>query len=235
MSEEIVNNIEKDVTTSIPASTTGGALPAKVSDASKASAEEAPKKFVPQLRTEKPFNNGQKRDFNRNNNSRNAGSAGGRRNDRTRRPKKEPVQDDLITQVIDVRRVTRVVRGGKRMRFAALVVVGDGKGKIGYGFRKGMDFQDSVAKATKNAKQNLFSVKIDENKSLAFPLQIKNKSCRMFIKPAPIGTGLIAGGYLRPVLELVGVENIFTKIIGSNNKILGVQTTMKALQKLSNY
>lgn len=153
---------------------------------------------------------------------------------RERRPR--PNQDneiELATQLIEVKRVTRVVKGGKRMRFAALVVVGDKKGKVGMGFMKGMDFQDAVAKATTKAKSNLIDVKItDDASSIKYPITFKYKSASFLMKPATQGTGLIAGGYMRPVLELVGIKNIYTKVLGSNNKIAGVQAVIKALQKL---
>lgn len=149
-----------------------------------------------------------------------------------RKPKQED-QSDLEARVIEVKRVTRVVKGGKRMRFAALVVVGDKAGNVGFGFKKGADFQDAVAKATKKGRESLLNVTVNENGSIAFPLVHKYKSARIFLKPAPQGTGLIAGGYLRPVLELVGIRNIYTKVIGSGNKITGVQATLQALQKYS--
>jgi small subunit ribosomal protein S5 len=137
----------------------------------------------------------------------------------------------LETQIILVRRITRVVKGGKRMRFSALVVSGDRAGKIGFGLKKGLDFQDAVAKATKKAQDSAIKIKLNDNGSIDFPIQEKYKSCEIMLKPAKSGTGVIAGGFLRPVLELAGVKNIYTKIIGSRNKIAGVQTTLKTLQK----
>jgi small subunit ribosomal protein S5 len=137
----------------------------------------------------------------------------------------------MESQLIEVKRVTRVVKGGKRMRFAALVVIGDRKGQVGMGFMKGMDFQDAVAKATRKAKDNIIKINITEDGSISFPIEHKFKAAIIFMKPATKGTGLIAGGYLRPVLELVGLENVYTKIIGSNNKISGVQAAIQALQK----
>jgi small subunit ribosomal protein S5 len=148
------------------------------------------------------------------------------RNDR--RPKQEK-DENLDSQVIVVRRVTRVTKGGKKMRFSALVVSGDRKGRVGYAIRKGVDFQAAVNKATKKAQQSLIKIDLTEDGTLKFPSQTKFKAAEIFIKPAKQGTGLIAGGYLRPVLELAGVQNIFSKIIGGRNKISGVQAAMKAL------
>jgi small subunit ribosomal protein S5 len=149
------------------------------------------------------------------------------RNDK--KPREEDNQD-LESKVIEVKRVTRVVKGGKRMRFAALVVVGDRKGKVGYGFKKGLDYQDSVAKATRKAKDSLLKIELNENSSLSHSVQYKFKASEIFIKPANTGTGLIAGGFLRPVLELAGIQNIYSKILGSRNKISGVQAAIKALE-----
>lgn len=157
-------------------------------------------------------------------------SFGGKKPRNDKRGRQEE-QSDLDSQLIEVKRVTRVVKGGKRMRFAALVVVGDRKGQVGMGFMKGMDFQDAVQKATRKAKDNIIKISINEAGSIEFPIQYKFKSAQLFMKPATKGTGLIAGGYLRPVLELAGIENIYTKILGSNNKIAGVQAVIQALSK----
>ncbi len=163
--------------------------------------------------------------------------AGGGKFQKSDRRKKDQNKDQLPegyeAKVILIRRVTRVVKGGKRMRFSALVVVGDRQGKIGYGLKKGADFQDSVAKATKSAQNSMLKVNLDENKSISFPSDTKHKSSEIFLKPARTGTGLIAGGFIRPVLELAGVENIYSKINRSRNKIVGVQCVLKALKKYS--
>lgn len=137
---------------------------------------------------------------------------------------------ELFTEVITVKRVTRVVKGGKRMRFAALVVVGDKKGTIGFANKKGMDFQDAVAKATKKAKENMIKIKINENESLPFTTITKFKSSQILLKPANKGTSLIAGGFVRPVLQLAGIKNIYSKILGSNNKVVGVEAVINALK-----
>ncbi len=159
-----------------------------------------------------------------------AGRPGGR-NDRRQKEKEEPLYE---SKVIEVRRVTRVVKGGKRMRFSALVVVGDRNGKVGFGLKKGLDFADAVAKATKKATNSVIKVSLDKNKSISFTSNTKHKSAEIFLKPATHGTGLIAGGFVRPVLELAGVENVYSKINRTRNKIPGVQCVIKALQKYSN-
>lgn len=166
------------------------------------------------------------------------GDRGGRfsRNKMRGRPDRRQKQDRdeaFESKVIVVRRVTRVTKGGKKMRFSALVVAGDKKGRVGYAIRKGVDFQAAVSKATKKAQQSLIKIDLTEDGTIKFPSQTKFKAAEIFLKPAKPGTGLIAGGYLRPVLELAGVQNIYSKIIGGRNKISGVQATLKALEKYS--
>ena len=153
-----------------------------------------------------------------------------RKGGRDRRRKDED-ENKYDSQIIQVRRVTRVVKGGKRMRFSALVVVGDKKGNVGYGLKKGVDFQESVAKATKQATANMIKVKLDENGTIPFQTQVKYKSSQIMLKPADAGTGLISGGFIRPVLELAGVENVYSKVLGSTNKVTGVQAVFEALKK----
>jgi small subunit ribosomal protein S5 len=164
-----------------------------------------------------------------------AGNFGGgrfvKRNSRNSRRAKLEDQDEFDSKVIQVKRVTRVVKGGKRMRFAALVVVGDKKGNIGYGLKKGVDFQESVSKATRQAKNNLFKLTLSEEGTFTFPSLVKYKSTSVMLKPAETGTGLISGGFVRPVLELAGVKNCYSKIIGSNNKITGIQAVFEALKQ----
>jgi small subunit ribosomal protein S5 len=157
---------------------------------------------------------------------------GGRFNkDKNRKKRQDDIDSSLETSVIHVRRVTRVAKGGKKMRFSALVVVGDKAGRVGFAIRKGVDFQAAVQKATKKAQTSMIKITLNEDSSLQFPIEVKYKASRIFLKPAKQGTGLIAGGFLRPVLELAGIQNIYSKIIGGTNKITGVQATFKALEK----
>lgn len=158
---------------------------------------------------------------------------GNKKGPRKDRRTRETEVDEFDTQVLQVRRVTRVVKGGKRMRFSALVVVGDKKGRIGFGLKKGMDYQDSVTKATRQAKDNLITISMNENGSIDYPIIEKHKSVIVLLKPATSGTGIISGGFVRPVLELAGISNIYTKIIRSRNKIAGVQAVFKALDKVA--
>jgi small subunit ribosomal protein S5 len=162
-------------------------------------------------------------------NSRKRSGPSGRNNKR----KREVEDSDIETRVISVRRVTRVVKGGKRMRFSALVVAGDLNGKVGIGIRKGTDYQDAVAKATKKAKSSMIKVNINEDSSIDFTSKTKHKAALIYLKPAKKGTGIIAGGFLRPVVELAGIKNVYSKIIGTRNKVAGTQAAFKALGNYS--
>lgn len=134
-------------------------------------------------------------------------------------------------KTVEIKRVTRVTGGGKRMRFRALVVIGDKKGRVGVGIRKGADVSESVNKAVNSAKKSMISVKLVND---TIPHEIKHKfgSAVVFLKPARPGTGVIAGGAIRQVLDLVGVKNVLSKMLGSNNKVNNVMATYQALAKL---
>ena len=156
------------------------------------------------------------------------GGAFGRRNDRN----KPAVDDNIATQVIEVNRVSKTVKGGKKMRFAALVIAGNKDGAIGYGTGKGLDFQDAVTKATRKAKAGMIHFVLNSDKSINHSVTYKFKSALIYLKPATAGTGLIAGGFLRPVLQLAGIQNIYSKVIGTNNKMVGIRAAVTALQEV---
>jgi small subunit ribosomal protein S5 len=193
----------------------------------------APRPFQPRRDGDKRFQKPGDRNkpFNKTGNSKfgNKSKFSGKKD--PRKPNLNSNEPEMFSEVIKVRRVTRVVKGGKRMRFAALVVVGDKKGLVGFANKKGMDYQDAVAKATKKAKENMIKVKMNDDFSLPFSTITKFKSAQILLKPASKGTSLIAGGYIRPVLELTGIKNIYSKIQGSNNKIVGVEAVYNALKK----
>ena len=132
-------------------------------------------------------------------------------------------------KVVEIKRVTRVTGGGKRMRFRALVVVGDRKGKIGMGLRKGVDVAEAVNKAVNAAKKNMIVIPLD-NESIPHQVLMKYKSSKILLLPARPGTGIIAGGALRSVLELGGVKNILSKMIGSSNKVNNVKAIFEAFK-----
>lgn len=143
----------------------------------------------------------------------------------------EPIKRDFDQKVVEVKRVTRVVAGGKRMRFRALVVIGDRKGRVGIGLRKGADVSESVNKAVSAAKKSMISVNLVRD-TIPHEIKLKYKSSVVFLKPALPGTGIIAGGAIRSVLDLVGVKNILSKMLGSSNKVNNVMATYLALSKM---
>jgi small subunit ribosomal protein S5 len=151
-----------------------------------------------------------------------------------RNRKREPIKkDEFDDQVLDLRRVTRVVAGGKRFRFRATVVVGDGKGKVGVGVAKGQDVQQAIAKSKTKAKKNLITVAIKDG-TIAHEAIAKFSAARVMLKPAPGGHGLMAGGAPRIVLKLAGVKDVTAKCLGSTtNKLTNALATIKALESIS--
>ncbi len=160
----------------------------------------------------------------------NKDNRGPRRGERGGRRDEEPREFDQRT--LDLARVTRVTKGGKRMRFRACVVIGDHKGRVGYGVAKGLDVQASVGKAGRKAQKQLIRVPI-VNGTIPHSIKAKFGAAAVMLKPAPKGTGIKAGGATRVVLELSGVQNVVAKTLGSNNKINNVCATMAALSGLT--
>jgi small subunit ribosomal protein S5 len=152
-----------------------------------------------------------------------------RRNDRRDPSMQEEKQFD--ERVIYVNRVARVVRGGRRFRFQALVVIGDHKGKVGIGISKGADVTAAVNKATDVAKKNLIKVHIYRS-TLTHDVLGRVGGAKILIMPAAPGTGLIAGGVVRTVLEVTGIENALSKSLGSSNRINMAYATLDALQQM---
>jgi small subunit ribosomal protein S5 len=145
----------------------------------------------------------------------------------SRRPFSKEVPE-FDQKVVDLARVTRVMAGGKRMRFRACVAIGNKKGQVGFGLGKGADVTLAVAKAVNRAKKNLITIPL-VNETIPHEVRVKFKSARLLIKPAPKGTGIKAGGPVRIVLELAGVPNAVSKILGTNNKINNLHAIFKAL------
>jgi len=138
-------------------------------------------------------------------------------------------QSEFAENVIAIDRVARVVAGGRRFRFRALVVVGNSKGRLGVGIAKGSDVQLAIAKAVNEAKKNLIDISLT-NGTIAHEITAKVSGASILLKPAAPGTGLIAGGTVRSVLEVSGVNNILSKSLGSSNKVNVAYATIKALQ-----
>lgn len=141
-------------------------------------------------------------------------------------------QLELTEKVVSIKRVTKVVKGGRNFRFAALVVVGDGNGHVGAGLGKATEIPEAIRKGKEDAMKKLVSVPVDDNGSIPHDLIGKFGSASVLLKRAPEGTGIIAGGPARSVLELAGIKNIRTKCLGSNNKQNVVLATIQGLSEL---
>ena len=141
-------------------------------------------------------------------------------------------QLELEEKVVSIKRVTKVVKGGRNMRFTALVVVGDGKGHVGAGLGKATEIPEAIRKGKEDAAKKLVTVALDENNSITHDLIGKFGSASVLLKKAPEGTGVIAGGPARAVIELAGIKNIRTKSLGSNNKQNVVLATIEGLSQI---
>jgi small subunit ribosomal protein S5 len=164
----------------------------------------------------------------------NQGGRGGDRRKNERRPSRRPerVKQEYDNKVISVRRVTRVVSGGRRFSFSIAMVVGDKKGKVGVGIGKAADTPVAIEKAIRAAKKNMIKVFLTAKNSIAHPVETKYSSARVLLLPAP-GKGVIAGSAVRVVLELAGIKEVSSKIFSrSKNKLNIARATIKALEML---
>lgn len=143
----------------------------------------------------------------------------------------EKEKPEFDERVVQIDRVTRVVKGGRRLRFRAIVVLGDHAGRVGVGVEKGAEVIAAIEKATTKAKKNLKTVSLADT-SIPHEVTGEFAGAKVFLKPARKGTGVIAGGAVRAVLEVAGVKDILSKIQGSSSKLNNVQATMKALEQL---
>ena len=140
----------------------------------------------------------------------------------------KPEGDDLIEKLVNVNRVAKVVKGGRQFGFAALTVVGDGKGRVGFGRGKAREVPVAIQKAMEDARRNMVNVSLNGN-TLQYPLMGRHGAARVHMQPASEGTGIIAGGAMRAVFEVVGVQNVLAKCIGTNNPINVVRATLNGL------
>ena len=141
-------------------------------------------------------------------------------------------QLELNEKVVSIKRVTKVVKGGRNFRFTALVVVGDGNGHVGAGLGKASEIPEAIRKGKEDAMKKLISVKLDDVSSITHDVTGKHTGASVLLKKSPEGTGIIAGGPARNVCELAGIKNIRTKSLGSNNKQNVVLATIDALSQL---
>ncbi|WP_044891455.1 30S ribosomal protein S5 [Opitutus terrae] len=173
----------------------------------------------------------QPRQFNR---GPNRGGPGGQRRDNRRDNRDKPQEGDgpqMIEKVVFINRCAKVVKGGRRFSFAALAVVGDGKGKLGIGYGKANEVPDAIKKSTAHAHKHMVTVKL-KGDTIPHDVLGEYDGGKVLLRPATTGTGLIAGGGVRAVLEAAGVKNVLTKSMGSNNHIAVVHATLNGLLQL---
>jgi len=139
--------------------------------------------------------------------------------------------DGLLEKLIAVNRVAKTVKGGRQMSFTALTVVGDGDGKVGFGYGKAREVPVAISKAMDRARRNMVKVGLN-NGTLWYAVKANHGAARVYMQPASEGTGVIAGGAMRAVLEVVGVKNVLAKAVGSRNPINLVRATIKGLQAI---
>lgn len=140
-------------------------------------------------------------------------------------------REEFEEVIVDIGRVTKVVKGGRRFRFTALVVVGNRNGLVGFGYGKAKEVPDAMRKAIDDAFKNIIHVKI-KGTTIPHDVEVKYNASRMLLRPASEGTGVIAAGSARPIIELAGIKDILTKSLGSNNSANVVRATIKALSLL---
>lgn len=145
--------------------------------------------------------------------------------------KRRDKKSEFDQKLVDLARVSRVVSGGKRFRFRACICIGDKKGRVGMGIAKGNDVQTAISKAVLQAKKSLINV-VTIKGTIPYQVIGVHKGAKVLLKPAQEGTGIIAGGAVRSVLELAGIKNILSKMLGSNNKVNNVTATIKILKEM---
>ena len=144
----------------------------------------------------------------------------------------EASEVQFVDKVVSINRVAKVVKGGRRFRFSAIVVVGDGQGKVGAGLGKAQEVPEAIRKALEKAKKEMIQVPILQN-TIPYAVVGQFGSGRVLLRPATEGTGVIAGGPVRAVVEVAGIKNVLTKCLGSNNPHNAVKATMEALRQLA--
>lgn len=143
----------------------------------------------------------------------------------------QPQGDGLLEKLVAVNRVAKVVKGGRQFGFTALTVVGDGDGRIGFGYGKAREVPVAIQKAMDAARKNMMTINLKDS-TLQYPINARHGAARVYMQPASEGTGIIAGGAMRAVFEVVGVHNVLAKCIGSSNPINVLRATIKGLASM---
>ena len=171
---------------------------------------------------------------NQRNDNRSSGQrySGGRPNRNNQPRPQEP--SEFYEKVVQVNRVSKKTKGGDKRSLSVLVVVGDRKGKVGVGLGKAADVQSAVRKATTYAKKHMITVPLKDGRTILHSVNVKLGAALILLKPAPKGTGVIAGGPVRVVVEAAGIHDVVSKILGTNNKASNVYATLHALKELTN-
>jgi small subunit ribosomal protein S5 len=150
-----------------------------------------------------------------------------------RRPfHRTPIKKDYEERVIHIGKVTKVVKGGKKMRFSAVVVIGNGKGKFGYGIGKSIEVPEAIKKAIAVAKVEMYDLPVVKNDTIPHTVEGYFGATKVFLKPAPAGTGIVAGGAVRAILELAGIKNVYSKVYGSRSSINVIKATVNGIKQL---
>jgi len=172
---------------------------------------------------------GEQQRENRGRGDRGRGDGRGRGEGRGRRDREEK-DSDLIDKLVHINRVAKVVKGGRRFGFAALVVVGDGAGRVGYGHGKAREVPEAIRKATEDAKKSLIRIPLKEGRTIHHEVRGHHGAGKVLVRPAPAGTGIIAGGPMRAVFEALGVGDVVSKSLGTSNPYNMVRATFDALK-----
>jgi len=143
-----------------------------------------------------------------------------------------PVKKEYEERVVHISRISKTVKGGRRMRFSALVVIGNGKGKYGFGIGKSIEVPDAIKKALQVAEHDVRNIPIVKNGTIPHTVEGHFGACKVFLKPAPAGTGVVAGGPVRAILELAGIKNVYSKVYGSRTSINVIKATADGLGQL---
>ncbi len=154
------------------------------------------------------------------------------RQDRQNRDNQRDEQDGLVDKLVGINRVAKVVKGGRRFGFAALVVVGDARGRVGFGSGKAREVPEAIRKATESAKRNMIRVPLRDGRTLHHDIEGHYGAGHVVLRTAPAGTGIIAGGPMRAVFETLGVQDVVAKSIGSSNPHNMIKATFAALQRI---